>query len=205
MSSRYERGLTLMECDLHDYRMADGSCSCRKPDNQRLRLARGQMIPVLSVRLPWAWLLVNGPKLGVAWKDVENRTWKTNYRGPIFIHASRTCRRADWEAAAIFIAGCLDDEAVTRIGQMMPVFEQIRNFAGHVIGAVNLVDCVTRSESAWFTGDVGFVMTSRIRFQLPVQLKCPTPRIFTPTERNVGGREYEALWAICYDLSRVES
>jgi hypothetical protein len=36
----------------------------------------------ISIRQPWAWLIVNGMK------DIENRTWKTNYRGQLFIHAS---------------------------------------------------------------------------------------------------------------------
>ena len=35
----------------------------------------------LSVRQPWAWAIVSG------YKDVENRTWKTNYRGDLWIHA----------------------------------------------------------------------------------------------------------------------
>lgn len=37
---------------------------------------------VLTVRDPWAWLLVTGAK------PVENRTWSTNYRGPLWIHAA---------------------------------------------------------------------------------------------------------------------
>jgi len=36
----------------------------------------------LSVRQPWAWLLLNG-------KDIENRDWYTKYRGPLAIHASK--------------------------------------------------------------------------------------------------------------------
>jgi len=36
----------------------------------------------LSVKQPWAYLLCAGIK------DIENRTWKTNYRGRVFIHAS---------------------------------------------------------------------------------------------------------------------
>ena len=35
----------------------------------------------LSVRQPWAELIVAGLK------DVENRTWRTDYRGPVLIHA----------------------------------------------------------------------------------------------------------------------
>ena len=36
----------------------------------------------LSVRQPWAWAIA------AAGKDVENRTWRTDYRGLIAIHAS---------------------------------------------------------------------------------------------------------------------
>ncbi len=37
----------------------------------------------LSVRQPWAALIVNGGK------DVENRTWSTKYRGVLYIQASK--------------------------------------------------------------------------------------------------------------------
>jgi hypothetical protein len=37
---------------------------------------------VLSVRQPWAWAIARG------YKDVENRTWDTTYRGLLAIHAS---------------------------------------------------------------------------------------------------------------------
>lgn len=37
----------------------------------------------LTVRQPWAWLLVNGHK------DIENRSWPTKYRGPLLIHAAQ--------------------------------------------------------------------------------------------------------------------
>jgi hypothetical protein len=37
----------------------------------------------LSIRQPWAWLIIAGHK------DVENRSWTTTYRGPLLIHAAR--------------------------------------------------------------------------------------------------------------------
>lgn len=37
---------------------------------------------VLSVRNPWSHLILRGGK------DVENRTWTTNYRGRLYIHSS---------------------------------------------------------------------------------------------------------------------
>jgi ASCH domain-containing protein len=40
-------------------------------------------LPALSLRQPWAWLVVNG------YKDIENRSWRTNHHGPLVIHASK--------------------------------------------------------------------------------------------------------------------
>lgn len=38
----------------------------------------------LSIKQPWASLIAHGIK------DIENITWKTQFRGRIFIHASGT-------------------------------------------------------------------------------------------------------------------
>ena len=35
----------------------------------------------LTVRQPWAWALIEG------YKDIENRSWRTNMRGWILLHA----------------------------------------------------------------------------------------------------------------------
>lgn len=43
----------------------------------------------LSIRQPWAWLIVNA-KGYEAPKRVENRQWFTEYRGPLLIHAAKT-------------------------------------------------------------------------------------------------------------------
>lgn len=37
----------------------------------------------LTVRQPWCWAIARG------FKTVENRTWATQYRGPLAIHASQ--------------------------------------------------------------------------------------------------------------------
>lgn len=38
---------------------------------------------VLTLRQPWAWMVVAGIK------TIETRTWRTNYRGLVVIHASK--------------------------------------------------------------------------------------------------------------------
>ena len=40
-----------------------------------------RQLKAISIRQPWAWLIVNG------YKDVENRTWKAKYTGALLIHA----------------------------------------------------------------------------------------------------------------------
>jgi hypothetical protein len=37
----------------------------------------------LTVKQPWAWAIVMG------YKDVENRSRRTNHRGPLLIHAAK--------------------------------------------------------------------------------------------------------------------
>jgi hypothetical protein len=41
-------------------------------------------VKVLTLKQPWADLIKNKIKL------IETRSWKTNYRGPIYIHASKS-------------------------------------------------------------------------------------------------------------------
>jgi hypothetical protein len=41
------------------------------------------MAKALSLKQPYAWLIANGYLL------LDDRTWETHYRGPIFIHASK--------------------------------------------------------------------------------------------------------------------
>lgn len=52
----------------------------------------------LSIRQPWAWLIAAGHK------DIENRTWRTSYRGPLLIHASQGMTMREYEETDAFLA-----------------------------------------------------------------------------------------------------
>lgn len=79
---------------------------------------------VLSIRQPWATLIV----LGI--KNVENRTWTTNYRGVVLIHASSTSPNKEDVIAA--------QNLCKKVGVPFP-----EDFPkGGVIGSVNLVGTV---------------------------------------------------------------
>lgn len=92
----------------------------------------------LTIRQPFALLIVDGIK------PVENRTWSTNYRGPLLIHAAS--KPHDIPIRMI--------EARHRIN-----IDQSRLKFSGIIGCVELVDVVTEHPSAWFDGPFGFVLS----------------------------------------------
>jgi hypothetical protein len=92
----------------------------------------------LTIRQPWAWLIVSGQK------DIENRTWKTNYRGPLLIHAASSFAHMSFE------------EIEDRYRVKLPTRDKLRR--GGIVGICDLVDCVTKHRSKWFGGPYGFVL-----------------------------------------------
>ncbi len=98
----------------------------------------GPEIRVLSVQQPWAWLICFGEK------DVENRTWTTNYRGLLLIHASLT----------------IDLDAVAMM-RTRGVWVPENYITGAIIGRANLVDCVSYSASPYFCGPNALVLDRR--------------------------------------------
>jgi hypothetical protein len=89
-------------------------------------------VKALSIKQPWAWLIIHGGK------DIENRKWKTKFRGRFLVHASKG----------------FDHDAAARFADILP--NELRG--GGIIGSVELVDCVSQSDSKWFEGPNGFVL-----------------------------------------------
>jgi len=110
---------------------------------------------VLSVTMPWAWLIM---KWG---KDIENRTWKTNYRGRILIHASKKPDPKMGEILFGWSARITDD--CNRAAYML---------CGCIIGSVELVDCVQGHGSRWAEpGMWHWVLRNPEIFNNPIQTK----------------------------------
>lgn len=85
-------------------------------------------IKALSVIQPWAWLIIFGGK------TIENRTWRTHYRGPLLIHAGgRKSLEAHYQAR-MFVG--------RELGWRHPVpdFSDGRLMGGGFVGVVDLVD-----------------------------------------------------------------
>jgi hypothetical protein len=115
----------------------------------------------LSFKQPWAWLVFNG-------KDIDNRNWKTNYRGRICVHASKgwdtvgftwlfmNKEKLDWN-------NWWDRMMVENAKNEMPF--------GALIGEVDITDCVTQSDSPWFFGKYGFVLSNPSPYIKPILYK----------------------------------
>lgn len=83
----------------------------------------------LSIQQPWAWLIVNG------YKDIENRSWYTSFRGMALVHAGK---KFDREGAE-YIRGRFP------YIHLPPTFD-----LGGIVGRVEIVTCVNKSDSEWF-------------------------------------------------------
>jgi hypothetical protein len=94
------------------------------------------MIKALSIMQPWAWLIVNG------WKDLENRTWTTSYRGQLLIHASKDI---DFQGYNFIIRNGLMNEID------MPEIDDFQR--GGIVGQAELYDIVTNAPSDWAATD----------------------------------------------------
>jgi hypothetical protein len=102
----------------------------------------------LSIRQPWAWLIVHGPK------DIENRTGRTKYRGPLLIHASAGMTRCEY----YHVAGCIELLSGGHSVDLPPMEELQR---GGIVGSAEITACVSLSFSPWFMGPNGFVLANR--------------------------------------------
>ncbi len=84
----------------------------------------------ISVRQPWAYLILQRGK------NVENRTWSTDYRGPLLIHAGR-----QWASHVPGSSRQRDVVSAVRVGGKL--IEWPDNLArGAIVGMVELLGCV---------------------------------------------------------------
>lgn len=105
----------------------------------------------ISIRQPWAWMILN------AGKDVENREWPTRVRGRVLIHASKGMTLDEWSDAWWFADRAAD---WSEAEEQRPTFDSIER--GGIVGSVEIVGCVTQSQSPWFVGTFGFVLRNPV-------------------------------------------
>ncbi|VWD49752.1 hypothetical protein BLA17378_08633 [Burkholderia aenigmatica] len=102
----------------------------------------------LSIRQPWAWLIVQG------FKDIENRTWPTRFRGRVLIHASKGMTKAEYEDVDDYLVLSADDDA-----RMLELPDRGDLLRGGIVGVATITDCVlpAHRKSPWhMEGQFGF-------------------------------------------------
>jgi ASCH domain len=128
--------------------------------------SRPDRLVALSVRQPWAALLVGGRK------TIDVRTWPTKLRGAILIHAGKVPdKRPDgW------------------VWVDSPDLSVYANSTGGVIGIADLVECVTYRSAEAFAADRGRHRNSVEWFRPPVlygfRFENPRPVRFEPYKGN---------------------
>lgn len=103
----------------------------------------------LTVRQPWAWLLIYGGK------DIENRDWWCGYRGPLAIHAAKGMTVAEYEDARRYV-----EHFNPALSIAMPQCGDLTR--GAIIGTMRMRGWVRSSDSQWFQGRYGFVLSDPV-------------------------------------------
>ena len=89
----------------------------------------------ISLWQPWASAIASGSK------RIETRSWATNYRGPLLIHAARRCVKEElvamsanwmWRAALALTRKHMSDNR--QLWDVLPF--------GAIVARCNLVECV---------------------------------------------------------------
>ncbi|UXD67768.1 ASCH domain-containing protein [Sphingobacterium faecium] len=93
----------------------------------------------LSIKQPWASLIAHGIK------DIENRTWKTNFRGRIYIHASS---KPSFNNLTLGLSHDQIDYVFLKT-EFPLLTKDIFYSKSAIIGEVDIVDCVINHPSIW--------------------------------------------------------
>lgn len=114
----------------------------------------------ISIKQPWASLIAHGIK------DIENRSWRTNYRGRVLIHAAKAPVKEGWSA--------LDKVQFDKVsGHKNKLYGDKEELPqGTIIGSVEIVDCVQDHPSLWAEKGVwNWVLANPVLYQTPIPAK----------------------------------
>jgi hypothetical protein len=96
-------------------------------------------------------------------KDVENRPWLTDYRGPIYVHGAKK-----FEMAAF------DLDLREKLKRYPGLWERLQEMSktwktGAIIGEVDIVDCVVGHKSQWALPDqYNWLLRNPKRYETPI-------------------------------------
>lgn len=111
----------------------------------------------ISIIQPWA------SAIAFAGKDIENRSWRTHYRGPVAIHASGSYDPEIFELLLRCKRGGEKRFLIEWINKGRKKFglepeSEDNILCSHIVAIGMLVDCVEKSTSPWYGGEYGWVI-----------------------------------------------
>jgi hypothetical protein len=143
-------------------------------------------LKTLSIKNPWAYLIAYGIK------DVENRTWKTDFRGEFLIHVSgedeldifdnflpkeilieydkywkAKDQGQEYHTENIFAQKMfsLDEMTENDILKQKKIFYKSQR----IIGKVEIIDCIRNSDSIWAEKNVfHWILKNPVVFENPI-------------------------------------
>ncbi len=114
----------------------------------------------LSIRNPWGLIIAKGIK------DVENRTWKTNFRGRILIHTSKSwdCNKNDDPL------DLLTREQRWSLPATLKMDISVRNIPDSaIIGELEIIGITNRSKSIWAVpGQFHWILSNAKLYPKPI-------------------------------------
>ena len=102
----------------------------------------------LSIRQPYAWLICKG------FKDIENRSWPTKFRGRIYVHAG---------VSKVYLKNSVNDNKTRLSPGQIDEYSAVMNTLAY--GAI------TESSSPWFTGKYGFLLSNPVLYDHAIPCK----------------------------------
>jgi hypothetical protein len=123
----------------------------------------------LSIRQPWAYLICKGLK------DVENRSWSTEFRGRIYIHTGLKFDKYGFDK----ITGQFSPVDIKTKMILLATFIKGAFTLGAIIGEVDIVNCRYRFPeendnlySVWHEpGRYGFILANPVFYEHPLPCK----------------------------------
>jgi hypothetical protein len=93
-------------------------------------------VKALSLRQPWLWLVLH------AGKNIENRKQWKNYRGPIFLHASQTMTKKDYDDCVAFLKSREPYNLGAASELLLPQFDDPVFLKGGIAGRTKIYDAI---------------------------------------------------------------
>lgn len=129
----------------------------------------------LTIDPLWAWAIVHD------YKWIENRVWRTHYRGRLVIHAARNVPRQRQDDTRTLLEAA---------GVACPTEETLDALRGCLVGAVDVTDCVEPStlpaSVPFASGPFCWCLANAVRFAEPIVCR--------------GG---QSLWNVPADLEEI--